>query len=90
MTTKIQAGNQPAFVDPKGNDIDANYCVQCGRKCGSNPWFIEVIKGGEIRQQDGINYNASQDAGYMGWWAVGNECAKQFESNVLFKMEVSK
>jgi len=90
MTTLIQAGDQLNFIEPKVaiNKIypaDTNWCTQCGKKCGANPWFAEVIKGGEIRLQDGTDYNSSTDAGYMGWWVVGNECAKKFAPNLLFK-----
>jgi hypothetical protein len=27
------------------------------------------------------------DAGYMGCYAIGNECAKSFAPNLLFKMK---
>jgi hypothetical protein len=84
-TNKIQAGDQPNFVDPKSNvSATDNYCVQCGRKVGANPWYVEVIDGGHIRLQDGTEANFN-DGGYMGWWPVGNECAKAFASNLLFK-----
>jgi hypothetical protein len=89
---KIKAGDQPNFADPKTNiNVGAdNYCVQCGRKCGANPLYVEIIKGGQIRLQDGKFYDPATDNGYMGYWAVGNECAKQFESNVLIKMAEAK
>jgi hypothetical protein len=87
MTIKIQAGDQPNFVEPKSNvSADDNYCVQCGRKTGENPWFVEVINGGEIRLQDGTEHDIASDNGYMGCWSIGNECAKAFAPNLLFKM----
>jgi len=86
-TTKIQAGDQPNFSEPKSNvGWDDTYCVQCGRKVGANPWYVEVIEGGSIRLQNGSEYDVQSDAGYMGCWAVGNECAKAFAPNLLFKM----
>ena len=87
-TSKIQAGEQPNFAEPKSNvEWNENSCVQCGRKVGKNSWFVEVINGGDIRLQDGIEYDISSDPGYMGCWAVGNECAKSFAPNLLFKMK---
>jgi hypothetical protein len=84
---KIQAGESVNFADPKSNvSATESYCVQCGRKVGANPWFVEIINGGDIRLQDGTEADLS-DAGYMGCWPVGNECAKEFASNLLFKMK---
>jgi hypothetical protein len=87
-TSKIQAGEQPNFAEPKSNvEWNEIFCVQCGRKVGKNSWFVEVINGGDIRLQDGTEYDISSDPGYMGCWAVGNECAKSFAPNLLFKMK---
>lgn len=86
-TVKIQAGDQPNFVEPKANvGATENYCVQCGRKVGANAWYVEVIDGGYIRLQDGTEADVN-DAGYMGCYAIGNECAKSFAPNLLFKMK---
>jgi hypothetical protein len=85
---KINAGESVNFAEPKSNvGATEDYCVQCGRKVGANPWFVEVINGGDIRLQDGTEYDTASDAGYMGSWPVGNECAKVFASNILFKMK---
>jgi hypothetical protein len=82
--TKIQAGDAPNFAEPKSNvGATEDYCIQCGRKVGANPWMVEVINGGDIRLQDGTE--AIHDGGYMGWWPIGNECAKSFAPNLLFK-----
>jgi hypothetical protein len=87
VITKIQAGDQPNFAEPKANvGATENYCVQCGRKVGANAWYVEVIDGGYIRLQDGTEANVS-DAGYMGCYAIGNECAKSFAPNLLIKMQ---
>jgi hypothetical protein len=84
MTTKIQAGEGLNFAEPKSNvGWEDAFCVQCGRKVGADAWYVEMINGGEIRLQDGTE--AVQDAGYMGWWPVGNECAKKFAPGLLFK-----
>lgn len=85
-TTKITAGGSLNFAEPKSNvEWDEAFCVQCGRKVGADAWYVEVIDGGDIRMQDGTEADMS-DAGYMGCWPVGNECAKKFDSKVLFKM----
>jgi hypothetical protein len=86
-TAKINAGESPNFADAKSNvGATENYCIQCGRKVGANPWFVEVIDGGSIRLQDGTEADVNH-AGYMGCWPVGNECAKSFAPNLLFKMK---
>jgi hypothetical protein len=86
-TVKIQAGESVNFAEPKENvGATEDYCVQCGRKVGANPWFVEIINGGDIRLQDGAEADHN-DAGYMGCWPVGNECAKSFAPNLLFKMK---
>lgn len=60
---------------------------KCGRKVGKNGYWVEIVNGGEIRAQDDTSYVRENDAGYMGCWAVGSECAKQFEKNVLIRRE---
>jgi len=85
-TTKIQAGESPNFAEPKANvGWEDSFCVQCGRKVGADAWHVEVIDGGFIRLQDGTEADQN-DAGYMGCWPVGNECAKKFAPSLLFKM----
>jgi hypothetical protein len=87
-TTKIQAGGSVNFAEPKANvKWNEPFCVQCGRKVGADAWYVEVIDGGDIRLQDGTEHDVANDAGYMGCWAVGNECAKSFAPNLLFKMK---
>lgn len=81
----IQAGDAPAWANPANED--KNCCIQCGRTVGKNPLWIEIIKGGVIREQDGNQYDSSADAGYMGWFPVGSECAKLFKSSLLTKQE---
>ena len=89
-TSTINAQGSVNFAEPKMSlnkeyASDAQFCVQCGRLVGANPWMVECINGGgEIRLQDGTEAD-TEDAGYMGWWAVGNECAKTFAPNLLKK-----
>jgi hypothetical protein len=85
--SKIQASDSLNWAEPKSNvGATDNYCVQCGRKTGENPWYVEVINGGDIRLQDGTEHDIANDRGYMGCWPVGNECAKSFAANLLFKI----
>jgi hypothetical protein len=85
-TVKIQAGDQVNFAEPKSNVGDKDsFCVQCGRKVGADAWYVEMIDGGHIRLQDGTEHDVENDRGYMGWWPVGNECAKKFAPGLLFK-----
>jgi hypothetical protein len=87
LKEKIQAGGSVNFAEPKSNvQWGDSFCVQCGRKVGADAWYVEIIDGGEIRLQDGTEADVN-DAGYMGCWAVGNECAKSFAPNLLFKMK---
>ena len=92
MTKQVITANDSVnFAEPKSNvKWDDKYCVQCGRKCGANPWWVEIINGGSnIRLQNGKPAETDPDyeaAGYMGWWPVGNECAKAFAPNLLFKL----
>jgi hypothetical protein len=80
-------GGSLNWAEPKENVAwNENFCIQCGKKVGADPYWVQVINGGEIREQDGseADYN---DAGYMGYFAVGNECAKKFAKNILFKFK---
>jgi len=84
MENKIKAGDSVNFAEPKDNVTFLNdYCVQCGRKVGNYPWRVEIINGGEIAANPG--HNDTTDVGYMGTFAVGNECARAFDSKVIFK-----
>lgn len=87
-TSRIGGGGFVNFAEPKSNVGEHDdSCVQCGRKVGKNGYWVEIVNGGEIRAQDDTTYVKENDAGYMGCWAVGSECAKQFEKNVLFRRE---
>jgi len=84
MNNKLTAGDSVNFAEPKSNVTLLNdYCVQCGRKVGNLPWRVEIINGGDIAENPG--QNDTTDAGYMGTFAVGNECAKSFDQKVLFR-----
>jgi hypothetical protein len=78
------AGYVPKFAEANfRDDTSTGHCVECGRKVGKNPWLMEIINGGEVAGNP--LSNDLNDSGYMGIWAVGNECAKEFDKAVLFK-----
>ena len=57
-TTTINAQGSVNFAEPKMSAkkeyaSDAQFCVQCGRLVGANPFMVEVTNGGYIRPQDG-------------------------------------
>ena len=80
----FRAGDSAPF-HPNMNSSSEKRCCVCGRKVGKNSWYFEVIDGGDLRKQDGTE--AIQDAGYMGCYPVGSECAKKFEEGILLKIE---
>jgi len=82
--SRFEAGDPAPFHDDIHKDSE-DRCVVCGRKVGKNSYFVEVVNGGEIREQDGTEHDTASDAGYMGCWQVGSECAKKFAPNILFK-----
>ena len=79
---QFKAGD-PAPFNEKIHQDSENRCCVCGRKTSEDSYYMEVINGGEIREQDGTE--AVYDGGYMGCWSIGSECAKKFAPNILFK-----
>ena len=51
-------------------------CACCGRQTGQSFKWVEVIDGGGLVARPGSNPDTS-DSGYMGFFAVGNTCAKK-------------
>jgi hypothetical protein len=73
-----------------GHDDDVNWaargsvnnCVQCGRKTSANAKWVQIYNGGQVfAKSEGI---AERNGGWMGWFPVGSECAKQFAAGVLY------
>lgn len=79
MDTKLTIGDVIGWAE---SDHDF-YCIKCGRKVGKNAWMVHVSIYGEILDQ---NYAGLES---QGWWAIGSECAKVFDSKVLVKMEAN-
>lgn len=85
MKYLYMAGSPAPFRDTNGStniDYGQGTCMVCNRKVGKKPYRVEVIKGGDLRDQ---TKPYEMEAGYMGTWAVGSECAKHFDPVVLIK-----
>lgn len=64
--------------------MNDNACAVCARKVGKNSWFVHLATTGAILHpaSDGDGGQVSQ-----GFWAVGSECAKKFETGILVKLK---
>lgn len=80
---KLSTGDFINWAEPKSNVRDAvdSYCVQCGRKVGKVAYYVEVSTSGRIMKDSKDAFGDSS----QGCWAVGSECAKEFDPAVLFK-----
>lgn len=61
------------------SDSPSGTCTKCGRKVGKNSWFVHLSNAGFIL------HPASDSEDSQGFWAIGRECAKQFDPAVLVK-----
>ena len=77
---KFNPGDAMTWHDKVANgDGQEERCSICGRKVGENPAYVEVHNGGDL-----VEYGKGiHDGGYMGAWAIGSECAKQFNPALL-------
>jgi hypothetical protein len=82
MEYKYIGGNPAPFMMSNNWHYGQETCMVCDRKVGKSPYRVEVIEGGSLRDQ---TKPYESEAGYMGTWAVGSECAKQFDPNTLIK-----
>jgi hypothetical protein len=85
-TYEFNAGDGAPFNELATTLVDRELCYVCGRKLGANPLYFEVINGGDLRLQDGTEYDIASDRGYMGCYPVGSTCAHKFAPGLLFKM----
>jgi hypothetical protein len=72
MTQKIGLGD---FI----KSMKSSTCCQCGRKVGKNPHWIHLSTSGQI-----LNPN-EENPKSQGFFPIGSECAKSFESEILVK-----
>ena len=84
---EFNAGDSAPFNDKASREVEQELCFVCGRKLGANPLYFEVINGGDLRLQDGTEYDIANDRGYMGCYPVGSTCAHKFAPNILFHMK---
>jgi hypothetical protein len=73
-------GDYIEHATPKDNvKVGDAYCTVCGRKMGKNGFFFHLAINGEILP---VSYEGDRSQGF---WPVGSECAKLFESSLLTK-----
>lgn len=77
---QLQAGDYVNWAEPapNANQMTGEYCIQCGRKTGKNALMINVSTHGTI-----LPVNQTRDS--QGFWAIGSECAKKINKNLLMK-----
>ena len=67
----------------EAQEWEENLCIMCGRKVGSNPAMVHLVEGGEVVFSEAESGSRDYMPGDMGFWPVGNECAKKFAPGVL-------
>jgi hypothetical protein len=81
-TDVLYKAGDPAPLHNKAAD-SFDYCFECGRKLGSNPWFFEVNSGWMLIDPKIRHLNNSDS---QGCFPVGVECAKKFDPSILVKI----
>ena len=76
--SKFVAGSKAPSNEKALNSSD-RLCTVCGRALGNNPWFFEASTAWEIM----LPMTNEKDS--QGFFPVGNECAKSFDSILLVK-----
>jgi HKD family nuclease len=77
-TIKFNAGD---FAPQSIKAMDSmDYCYLCGRKLGKNAYHFEVNRAWLII------YPGSDENYSQGFFPVGSECAKKFDSDLLVKI----
>ena len=60
-----------------------NHCAICEKAVGNSPLLVEIYAGGLIWDASRNGEPDQNDAGYMGHYPIGLECAKKFAADVL-------
>jgi len=68
--------------DVNGKQVDR--CTICARILGKNQFYVEVHNGGDLAA---VGTADEYDAGYMGCWPIGSECAKKFAPELVRQWE---
>jgi hypothetical protein len=72
MSKKIGLGDSVS-------SMESSNCCQCGKKVGKNPFWIHLSNSGRI-----LNPN-EENPSSQGFFPIGSECAKGFESEMLVR-----
>jgi hypothetical protein len=79
-----RAGDQAPF-HPNSTAEVTDHCIVCGNPTPAARFWVEVVNGGDLREQDGLRAD-NRDAGYMGWWPVGSECRRKFAPRIAVSL----
>lgn len=83
-TTKLTIESYVGWAEPKANvDASDDYCVVCGKKMGKNGFMIHLSIDGTLL--DPTKSSEEFNGESQGYWNVGSECAKRFDSSVITK-----
>ena len=66
----------PMVWSDRGTNGSMEHCAACGRKLTGKRRMVEVINGGCSVAAPGLGPDET-DAGYMGFFPVGLECARK-------------
>jgi len=76
VTSKLTVDSYVGWANPELCDS----CCVCGRIVGKNSFYVQLSIDGTILAPD---YEGEESQGF---WEVGSECAKKFDSKNLVKM----
>lgn len=65
-----------------GDRYDGHGCVMCNRKVGNDPKMVYFYDG-DAKVFANWENPVVNLGGAMGWYPVGNECAKKFQPEVM-------
>lgn len=81
LNTVVYNAGDAAPINRKAADaVGQDFCFDCGRKLGANPFHFEVNTAWEIIVPN------SDDRNSQGCFPVGSECAKKFAAGLLVKI----
>ena len=85
---KIQHGDPFPYESDRSGEMD--WCNVCGRRIGKTCYWVEVVDGGAVWDSKTYGPADQHDAGYMGCYPVGRECAKRFKAGIAVRQESEK
>lgn len=75
----MKTNEQVTFHNKVNIDPLGSHCSLCGRKTNAKFWF-------PIDWDDRISLELNAEQ-FKGWFPVGSECAKRFESGILIERD---